>query len=128
MKGVLVDGMGAKLRDVVRRRTRAFSRGGLALSARDHSPRLEDDLMNRPEGRRIFGVLAYVLGILFLRRFGARVSHAQRLEDLLPHEREEGPLRRRFKGGTDQHPAARRLPKLRSRLEQKGTIRKNRQR
>ena len=84
--------------------------------------------MNRPEGRRIFGVLAYVLGILFLRRFGARVGHAQRLEDLVPHEREEGPLRRGFNGGTDQHPAVRRLPKLRSRLEQKGTIRKNRQR
>jgi len=62
--------------------------------------------MNRPEGRRIFGVLADVLGILFLRRLGARVSHAQRLEDVVPHGREEGPLRRGFNGGTDQHPAA----------------------
>ena len=84
--------------------------------------------MNRPEGWRIFGLLAYVPGILFLRRFGARASHAQRLEDLVPHEREEGPPRRGFNGGTDQYPAVRRLPNLRSRLEQKGTIRKNWQR
>jgi hypothetical protein len=77
--------------------------------------------MNRPEGRRIFGVLAHMLGILFLGDFAPVCAMPSGWKTWSPHEREEGPLRRGFDGGTDQHPAARRLPNLRARLEQKGT-------
>jgi hypothetical protein len=49
----------------------------------------EQPVVDDVEDRRVLLRLADVLGILFGRRLRGRVVHAERLEDLLSHEREE---------------------------------------
>ena len=61
----------------------------------------------------------------FGRGVGRRIGHAQRLEDLRAHEREERLARRRFDRRAHQDPAEGRIPVLRLRLELQRIILRN---
>ena len=104
MHAVTEHGFKAEPRFVERRRRGDLSCGGLLVIDADPQ-RLQDYVADQGERRWVLARLAHMFGVFFVHGFSTRVVHRKWLEDLLPHEREEGLARRTLDGGAHQNPS-----------------------